>query len=266
MPENSLNAFHIILVEPAESLNVGAVARAMMNLGFRHLHLVAPVGYDRTRAAITACWAEPLLDSLVIHERFEDAIADMQLVVGLSGRTGKNREPYTTLPEWVSTLPARPIPKTALVFGPEDNGLRQEYLDLCRWIIRIPSTEENPSFNLAQATLLVLYEIQRTFAPLTDHRSPTTDHRLADAPTGNDYQQLDRLVEAVMTESGFLRDGTPAPVPGTIRNLFRRLDLNPQEMGILLGLFNRVYKSLRYGSPTETPPASHDGEKRDMIP
>lgn len=255
----ALNVFHVVLVEPAESLNVGAVARAMMNLGFRHLHLVAPVGYERARAAITACWAEPLLDSLTIHERFEDAIADVQLVVGLSGRTGKNREPYTTLPEWVSTLPAHPIPKTALVFGPEDNGLRQEHLDLCRWIIRIPSTEENPSFNLAQAALLVLYEIQRTLAPL-----PAMENA-PDAPTGNDYQQLDRLVEAVMTESGFLRSGTPAPVPGTVRNLFRRLDLSPQEMGIMLGLFNRIYKSLRYGAPTEAMPGSHEEQKRDMI-
>jgi tRNA C32,U32 (ribose-2'-O)-methylase TrmJ len=147
------------------------------------------------------------------------------------------------LPEWIEPLPAQPAVRTALVFGPEDNGLRQEELDVCRWIVRIPTTGEYDSFNLSQAALLVLYEVAKTLsaAPKPEPTRPL--------PTMNDYFQLDRLVAGVMTESGFLREGTAAPVPGTIRNLFRRLDLDAKEMGILLGLFGKIHRRLQRDSP-----------------
>jgi TrmH family RNA methyltransferase len=235
--------FHIILVEPEKSLNIGSVARAMMNLGFSHLHLVAPREYDRATANVTACWAEPLLDRMHIHETFAEALEGMEEVVALSGREGKNPPHWITLPEWSAKLPDRPARKIALVFGPEDNGLRQEHLDLARWIVRIPSTAANPSFNLAQSVLLVLYEITKTLPP-GELQTATT---LAEAPTTNEHFQLDRLIEAVMTESGFLREGTPAPVPGTVKNLFRRLEMNRHEMGILLGLFGRINTNLKRG-------------------
>jgi tRNA C32,U32 (ribose-2'-O)-methylase TrmJ len=40
-----LDRIHVVLVEPGDSRNVGSVARAMLNLGYRHLHLVAPPRY-----------------------------------------------------------------------------------------------------------------------------------------------------------------------------------------------------------------------------
>ncbi len=233
--------FAVVLVEPGDSLNVGAVARAMMNLGFRDLRLVAPRDHSRHRARITAVHAAPLLDTLTVHDRFEDALADVEEAVGLSGRAGGGRPNHVTLPEWSADLAAGPARRTALVFGPEDNGLRQEHLDLCRHVVRIPSDEECPSFNLSQAVLLVLYEITRAL-PVADAASP--EPAPPDAPTGNDYAQLDRIVESVMRRTGFLREGTPAPVPGTVRGLLRRPPMSRQEMGILLGLFGRIDRTL----------------------
>jgi TrmH family RNA methyltransferase len=239
--EGVLDTFHVVLVEPEKSLNVGAVARAMTNLGFHNLHLVAPREYDRKIAEVTACWGTPLLDTLVTHETLEAAVSDMTEVVGLSGRDGISPALSATLPEWIAGLPGRASHKTALVFGPEDNGLRQEHLNQCRRVIRIPSTIENPSFNLAQSVLLVLYEITKSLPDA----APTIPVPSEEAPTWNDYFQLNRLLDAVMTESGFVREGTPAPVPGVVKNLFRRLEMTPQEMGILLGLFGKVNTNLR---------------------
>ena len=245
MNENLLNNFHVVLVEPAYSLNIGAVARAMMNLGFRHLHLVAPTQYDRERANATALSATPLLDAMIFHDTFEEALSEMEDVVGLSLRKGRNPAQFVTLTEWTERLPAFPPRKTALVFGPEDCGLRQEHLNLCRWIIRIPSTAEYDSFNLAQSALLVLYEITKTF-PDTLHAgnihslAPPAQH-----PNWNDFFQLDRLLEEVMKESGFIRAGSPAPTPDVVKSLFRRIELNPQEMGIVLSLFARIHTTLQ---------------------
>ena len=234
--------FHVILVEPQESLNVGSVARAMMNLGFRHLHLVAPRGYSHDRARITACWAEPLLDSLTIHDTFPDALADMEDAVGLSLRYGRNPAFSVMLPEWTATLPGRQPRRTALVFGPEDNGLRREHVDLCRYVIRIPSAEDSPTFNLAQSVLIVLWELTKTLPAPPPGEGVA---RVTERPTGNDLVQLDRLVDSVMTESGFVRPGSPEPTPGLIKNLLRRMDMDKHEAGVLMALFGRVNTALR---------------------
>ena len=239
---SALNNFRVVLVEPAKSLNVGSVARAMMNLGFRDLRLVAPQGYDRQTAEVTACWATPILDELTIHDDFADAIADCESVVGLSERVGKNPAIYAALPQWVQTVAERSPRKTALVFGPEDSGLRQEHLNQCARVVSIPSTAEFPSFNLAQSVLLVLWEIARAALP---EPAPTEERR----PTWNDFYQLDRLLDAVMHDGGFIRQGSPGPAPDMVKNLFRRLDLNPHEIGLLLSLFGRIETTLRRQSP-----------------
>ena len=72
--------FNVVLVEPEESLNIGSVARAMMNLGFYNLHLIRPKNYDRARAQVTACWAGTVLDQLKIHDSPELALSEMQYV------------------------------------------------------------------------------------------------------------------------------------------------------------------------------------------
>jgi TrmH family RNA methyltransferase len=254
------DSFHVILVEPADSLNVGAVARAMMNLGFRNLHLVAPRNYDRPHARVTARRADPLLESMVFHDTFEQAIAGMDEVVALALRSGEQPAHFVTLPRWTDALPERlgsspeAARKIALVFGPENSGLRNEHLDQCRWVIRIPSSEEFSAFNLAQSVLLVLYDITRVLSVETppESRAAASPENRRSArkspsirPTWNDYFQLDRHLDGVMTETGFVREGSPQPVPALLKNLFRRLELTPQEMGILLAFFARVHTMLR---------------------
>ena len=245
---NPLDSFHVVLVEPGDSLNVGSVARAMMNLGFQHLHLVAPRRFDRERAQVTARSAKPLLGSAVIHQRLEEAVSEMQEVVGFALPKGQSPSPVVTLPQWAGDLPARPVGRTALVFGPEEDDLRREHLAQCRCVIRIPSTQAFPSFNLAQSVLLALYEIARAL-PGTPAEAPVPAEEM---PTWNEYYQLDRLLDAVMIESGFVRPGTPGPVPGIVRNLFRRLPLSRHEARILLALFGRLEGTLRRrGEPGE---------------
>ncbi|MFM1848164.1 MAG: hypothetical protein RL417_1638 [Pseudomonadota bacterium] len=231
--------FHVVLVEPGESRNIGSVARAMKNLGFAHLHLVAPPHYDRARAAMTACWADDILDAAAIHPTLADALSNFEQVIAFSGREGKNRGAPLDLLEWGESLAAAPPDRTALVFGPEDNGLRQEHIELCRLVLRIPSSVECPSFNLAQAVILALFEIARRDLPAAP---PSGGERVP--AVWNDYFQLDRLLDRVMDLSGFVRVGTPEPVPGLVKNLFRRVDLDKREMGILLGLFGRLDRVL----------------------
>ena len=237
-PQQIHDQFHVVLVEPGDPLNVGSVARAMMNLGFGNLHLVAPPRYDLERALVTACWAEPVLRSAIHHETLEDALQGMEQVVGFTARHGRNRPRHALLPDWVSGMQGEFPPRTALLFGPEDGGLRNEHLSPCNWLLRIPSVSANPAFNLSQAVLLALAEVSRAGWGST----PQGKREFAPA---QDLQQLDQMVAEVLTRVRFYKEGTPEPLPDVVSHLLRRMDPDHREMQILLGMFGKINRALQ---------------------
>lgn len=231
---------HIILVEPQESLNVGSVARAMYNLGFEHLHLVAPRGYDPKKAAYTACWATEILEKITIHADFQSAINSMQQVIGFSARAGKNRVEPTLLPNLKQEIKAC---KTALVFGPEESGLRNEHVIECNILVKIPANCSYPSFNLAQAVILALYELNACDLTKLGENKPNGEENLP--ATWQNFRQLDKLVDSVANKVSFYHTGTPAHIPTLFANIFRRINPSQREMSMLLGLFSKIDQRIK---------------------
>ncbi|MCZ6749999.1 MAG: RNA methyltransferase [SAR324 cluster bacterium] len=254
-PDPASDRIHVVLVEPGDSLNIGAVARAMMNLGYRHLHLVAPPRYEPARAAVTACWATDILEGAAVHDSLEAALAPMEQVVGFTARHGHDRPSHLLLPQWCDRMAEEPPARTALLFGPEDHGLETEHLAHCRWLVRIPSASANPSFNLSQSVLLALFELsRRRWGGIAADEKPR--------PPISEFAQLDRLVEAVLTQSGYFRKGTPRPVPQLVKHLLRRIDPDEREMGILMGMFGKIHRALAGQVPVKPVPLQ-DTEARD---
>lgn len=251
MPGSMQRHIHVVLVEPGDSLNVGAVARAMSNLGFANLHLVAPPRYDPDRAAVSACWATPLLARARTHDSLADALADMQHVVGFAAREGRHRPQQLLLHEWAGRLAAQPPARTALLFGPEDHGLTQEHISHCQWLVRIPSAAQNPSFNLAQAALLALYE-------LTRRDWPAAAEPVRDLPPVAELTQLERLVGEVLRRCGFFYGGTPRPIPDTVNHLLRRIVPDRRELPVLMGMFGKINRALQGRVPIQTLPEDRE--------
>ena len=244
LPDSSTNDHvHVVLVQTIESLNIGSAARAMMNLGFSNLHLVAPRSFDINKASVTACWAADLLKQARVHDSLEEALSGMQEVVGFSAREEAARPGKLLLPEWVEKYKVSGEKKQiALLFGPEDSGLSPEHVEQCHWIVRIPSTAACPSFNLAQSVVLALFEISRL---RWQELQPVQSRR--EMPDWNQYYQLDRIVDDVLAACRFFREGAPAPIPGLIKNLFRRMEMDEREMRVMLALFARIRRSFLAG-------------------
>ena len=86
----------IILVEPSLAVNVGAVARAMKNMGFSSLRLVSPEAASEHRsdpARRMASGAEDILDQARVFPSLGEALADIQVAAGCTARKGKGRNP-----------------------------------------------------------------------------------------------------------------------------------------------------------------------------
>jgi tRNA/rRNA methyltransferase/tRNA (cytidine32/uridine32-2'-O)-methyltransferase len=99
--------------------------------------------------------AGELLESVRRVETMEEAVADCTWVVGTTMRKIDGRRRLS--PRAVAERAASE--RLALVFGDERSGLSNEDLAQCHDLSAIPTSDEQPSLNLAQAVLVYAYEL-----------------------------------------------------------------------------------------------------------
>ncbi len=127
----SLDRIRIVLVRPREAQNVGAVARAMKNMGLGRLVLVDAPELDEARAATLAVHAG---DVLAARTARRDASPRRSPTAVWSSARADARPPRATRPRRRVRsrrvmLAAAAVNDVALVFGPEDHGLALEELE-----------------------------------------------------------------------------------------------------------------------------------------
>lgn len=233
----------VVLVEPRDPRNIGSVARAMSNLGVLELRLVAPARFDREIAQGVACWGEDIIKAAGTFTDLESAVEDVHEVVGFASDSGHHGIPQMLLSQWVDTRDIRPPSDVALVFGSEENGLRREHFPFCECLIRIPSTGENRSYNLAQAVLLTLYELRKASRFCVGAGS-------SELPTHAQVKPLTDMVLRLAEMSGFLRENAPEHIRDLLANLTRRGKMTRRELTIVTGFIGTVTKALERGSST----------------
>ncbi len=227
----------VILVEPKDPRNIGAVARAMSNLGINELRLVSPASFDVVMARGVACWGAPLVDSAPSFEALSEALADAHEVIGFASDSSSHRVPQLLLDEWVERLAQAPKRTVALLFGSEESGLRREHYPFCHFLVRIPSNAENPSYNLAQSVLLALYSLRKRM-------SSAVGSERGEWPTNANLEQFVSIVLNTATEVGFLNDNSPMHMRDLLANMARRGHFSVRELRILTGLFGQIHKAL----------------------
>jgi tRNA/rRNA methyltransferase len=181
-----LHSVVIILYQPQDVVNVAAVVRAMSNFGLVHLRLVEPAAFDPYRIEGIAHHTEEIVGAARRFDTLEEAMADCSLVLGTAGRPPrKDRRmlsPRAAAPLLLQTGALDPARKVAVLFGREQDGLPNEILDRCHAVLTIPTHPQNRSLNLAQAALVVAYELwQAAYGEAPDSPlAPAPD--LADEP------------------------------------------------------------------------------------
>jgi TrmH family RNA methyltransferase len=190
----------IVLVRPRNAENVGAAARALKNFGIEDWAWVDPEFGDLAPARRLAVHAEEMLESARIFQTVHDAIHDCVWVVGTSSRhvRGKRRLAPRAVAEEAVIHTARGV--TAIVFGDERSGLTNEEIDRCHDLSAIQTEAEQPSVNLAQAILLYAYELRIATLAV----APPPDPPLPAAATDAEVQFLERSLEELLTQGGFL--------------------------------------------------------------
>lgn len=153
-------AIAIILSEPENCDNIGAVARALKNMDLSELRLVKPPRDWRTKAAKMAVNATSVLEAAKEYPDFPSAIADCHFVLATTRRQGIRRRAFIKFDEAIARVRENGARKVAaVVFGRESKGLNNEELGYCDWFTTIPTGDAYPSINLAQAVMIVCFSL-----------------------------------------------------------------------------------------------------------
>ncbi len=233
-------AIRIVLVDTSHPGNIGASARAMMNMGLESLVLVRPASHADPEAVARASGAAGLLARARVVASVGEAVGDCGLVLGTTARARsahwRELDARAGAAEIAATAAARPV---AVLFGGERNGLSNEDLDRCEALIRIPVAADYGSLNLAQAVQIVCYEVRMALA--------ATGPAGAGAPlpaTADERQALDAHLERVMRASGFAHDGNAEQLAARLRRLFARARPDGGEVRILRGWLAAIERRL----------------------
>lgn len=226
----------IVLVGTTHPGNIGAVARAMKNMGLSELALVEPRYFPHAEATARASGADDVLEQATVHQTLADALADCIYVAGASARSRSLQWPTMYPRECaVKLLQESGRGKTAAVFGPEKSGLSNDDLDHCDVLLNIPTNPDFSSLNLAMAVQVLTYEIRATLAePVPEYEGE------AEAATGDELEHFYTHLERVLRDVNFLDPDNPRHLMRRMRRLFIRARPDKNELNILRGILTAI--------------------------
>jgi TrmH family RNA methyltransferase len=231
-----LNTVDVVLVRPARPANVAAACRALKNMGLGPPTLVGASPADvppEARALAYGAW--DVLDAARAVDTLEEAVAGATAVVGTTGRVAPGAVSARELGARAASLAAGG--RLALVFGPESSGLTRRELALCHHTVHIPTSPEHPSLNLAQAVLLLAYELR--LASLEAVPRPAAGAASAVATAGEIEDAIRDLRQALLAV-GYLNPANPEAILAELRQVLVRAAVTPREVTLLRGMARQI--------------------------
>jgi TrmH family RNA methyltransferase len=232
----------IVLVEPSHPGNVGAVARAMKNMGLEQLVLVSPRQFPHSEAVARASGADDVLAKARVVATLAEAVAGCGFIVAT---TSRSRDQYFRVAD-VRDAAEHVLRESrrgpaAVLFGSERAGLTNEQLEAAHLLIQIPASDAYPSLNLAMAVQVVAYELFRARGVQIE-TAPAAGPLADPAEMERLYEHLGRVLEEVD-----FRDRTQGGthLMARLRRLFQRAALDRNEVNILRGILTAVQSRRR---------------------
>ena len=242
----ALDGIVVVLWQTQDYVNIAATIRAMKNFGLSRLRLIQPELWDPWRIEGIAHGTGDVVARTEIHDSLLSALGDCSYVVGMTARSRRAKRavarPRGVAPELLARAAqsvAGQAGPVAILYGREDHGLSNEALDLCHRTCIIP-TSEHSSLNLAQAVLVMAYELWMVAEGMDQPIRPPR-REVEPAPV----ELLERLftdAERALWTVDFFKSRQSESVMRTYRELIRRADPDAREAGFLRAMAIEVVK------------------------
>jgi len=230
----NLTNIAIVLHRPHFPENIGAAARVAKNMGITRLIVVEPWDCDLTKILKMATHnVEDIVAEMEVFDDLKNALESFHYVVGTTARTGSQRlavqHPRRLAQKLVNISQNN---RVAIVFGPEDRGLKNKELQYCDELVTIP-TGGFSSINLAQAVMILAYEIflassdePKTFVP-----------RLANR---DELEGMYDHLKATLTKINFVNPENPEYWMMSVRRFLGRIGLRAREVKLIRGICRQL--------------------------
>ena len=213
-------------------VNIAGVVRAMANMGLSRLTIVDPAEFDPWRITGIAHRTDHIVDRITQAASLDEALADATYVVGTSARPRTAQRNYRRPRELASGILDRARDgRVAIVFGREDRGLSNEALDRCHEVLVIPTDPGHSSLNLAQAVLLVSYEL--LLAGATAAEALPSGKRSLGPATAAELEEMYAALEEGLSRIEFFKARKPESVMRVLRTVLGRTGLDAHEARLL---------------------------------
>ena len=238
----------VVLVRARNPNNIGAVARAMHDFGFRTLRVVNDyaVPFETARSAVDAA---AVMAEAATFASVAEAVADCTLVVGTTA-VGERvlQHPLFALPEAAEAVRnelarVKHGGRVALLFGSEKTGLSNEELSHCNWLLTIPMQKHeeirHPSMNLGQAAAVCLYELVRSKNSNAENETPA-------AAQAGEVERMTILLTEVLEQTGYTKRHPANCDEAQIRRLVVRMGTAASDAPVWMGVLRQVLWKLRH--------------------
>lgn len=227
----------VVLVEPENAGNIGAVARVMANFDCAKLVLIkSKVNHLSKESLDRAVHAKQILHNASIYSSIE-ILRKFDYVIGTASdsATYNNISRSPVHPDECAKKLATSSKKTsiAIVFGRETTGLTNKEISLCDYLVTIPTSKKYPSMNLSHAVAVVLYELFKVNGTenITSHFLPASE---------KEKKVILSLLESAMKKMDFASDSRRNTQILVFKRLIGKSMLSKKEAFALCGFFRKI--------------------------
>ncbi|HME52854.1 MAG TPA: TrmJ/YjtD family RNA methyltransferase [Candidatus Lokiarchaeia archaeon] len=259
----STESIYVVLVEPEKEGNIGSVARAIKNFGFKHLIIVNPLIEISEEARNYAVHADDVLgDAEIIPYDSEDEASRLvtiqelfkrfDMVVGTTCKIFKDKKRSVhRIPSIIDdfiidlkNVAGLDQKKIAIVFGKESSGLPNSILMAVDLLVTIPSSTAYASLNLSHAVTVFLYELSKMY----DVVGPRGDIDLAPKLQRDVLlEQFDELIQLTRTPSHRVENTSKS-----FKSVVSRARISRRECFLLLGILRTAVDMIKENEKSST--------------
>ncbi len=224
----------VVLVETVQPGNIGSTARAMSNMGLSRLKLVNPRGVLSSECLKMAGKAAEIVTGAAVFNSVEEALEDENVIIATTSSRDREAKQRLYSPREIAPIVREyaTSQKVALVFGSEKRGLTDDHLALCQYLVTIPAHPGHPVLNLAQAVMVLAYEI---------YNCQGMDLNLqAVLASQQSRQEMFDHLERTLLRIGFLSSSNPGHIMNSIRRFLGKAELTPRDIQILRGILSQI--------------------------
>ncbi|RLA08574.1 MAG: hypothetical protein DRQ51_01995 [Gammaproteobacteria bacterium] len=234
---DNLNSISLVLLNTSHPGNIGAAARSMKTMAIENLILVQPNKPLSPIAIARSSGAKRILENAKIYDNINDALTDKKYIFGTTARNRYFNQKILSPQDSGKKIIKYSMQdlSSAIIFGNERTGLSNEDVQKCHYLIKIPTTDNFSSLNLASAVQIISYEIYKQYLK-TQKNNRKIDKKIIEIA---DYSKLTKMIEHLQNTLKSLNFYSPQ-ITQKLQRYFLQNPPTDEIINIFRGIFKKI--------------------------